>query len=269
MRTTCNRQGETFSVITDNSPKNRKDAFPLLYHTHHRDYVDDLTFWIDLAREQSDPILELGCGTGRVLIPLAEAGFRVFGIDLDPGMLAVLQENIPSSLETRITLTQADLASFHLDQQFSLIIVPCNTYSTLNVNIRNKALGCIHEHLKTGGLFTVSIPNPTILARLEPSDNPEIETIFTHPSTGYPVQVSCDWERGANQVIINWHYDHLLPDGQVERLTTTIKHFLTTSEEYRQEIVGAGFNIRAVYGNFDRSPYRSKSPNFIILAEKI
>jgi SAM-dependent methyltransferase len=267
MRTTCNRQGETdFKMI---SITGQGDPFPEYYHAHHREYVDDLPFWLNLAKEQSDPILELGCGTGRVLIPLAEAGFRVYGIDLDPGMLAVLKDNLSASHKDKADILEADFASFHLNQHFSLIILPCNTYSTLNVGIRHQVLQCVHEHLKAGGAFVVSIPNPTILASLEPSDDPEIESIFTHPSTGYPVQVSCDWERGATQVIINWHYDHLLPDGQVGRLTTTIKHFLITSEEYRQEIVDAGFNIRAVYGNFDRSPYKSKSPNFIILAEKI
>ena len=256
-------------MILDNDPQNRRDPFPMLYHAHHRDYIDDLPFWLDLAKEQPGFILELGCGTGRVLIPLAEAGYRTVGIDNDPGMLAVLIDNLPASHKNKVEVLQADFASFHFNQQSSLIILPCNTYSTLNVGIRHQVLQCVRRHLKTGGFFAVSIPNPTILSRLESNDEPEIESIFPHPITGHPVQVSCDWERGAAQVILNWHYDHLLPDGRVERLTASIHHFLTTTEEYQQEIVNAGLRISAVYGNFDLSAYKSQSPNLIILASKI
>ena len=269
MRTTPNRQGETLFVTSDNDPPNRRDFFPALYHAHHRDYVDDLTFWLDLAKKQSGPILELGCGTGRVLIPLAKAGHRIYGIDKDPGMLAVLKDNLPASDQNKVETLQADFASFQLHQQFPLIILPCNTYSTLNAGIRYQVLRCVHQHLKTGGSFAVSIPNPTTLARLDSNDESEIDSIFPHPSTGHPVQVSCDWERSASQVILNWHYDHLLPDGRVERLTTSIHHFLATTKEYRQEIANAGLRINGVYGNFDLSPYKSQSPNLILVASKI
>ena len=58
--------------------------FPQLYHAHHNRSLEDLPFWLELAAQAGDPILELGCGTGRVLIPLAQAGYHTIGLDNDP-----------------------------------------------------------------------------------------------------------------------------------------------------------------------------------------
>ena len=61
--------------------------FPELIHAHHNRHLEDLPFWLDLAGETGDPLLELGCGTGRLLVPLGQAGHRVIGVDHDPAML--------------------------------------------------------------------------------------------------------------------------------------------------------------------------------------
>ncbi len=62
---------------------NTDNLFPLFYHAQHQNYLEDLPFWLGLAATQGSPILELGCGSGRVLLPLALAGHRVLGIDND------------------------------------------------------------------------------------------------------------------------------------------------------------------------------------------
>jgi SAM-dependent methyltransferase len=204
-----------------------------------------------------------------VLIPLAEAGYQVYGIDHDPNMLAILRKNTPTAVETTTHLIQADLSNFNIPKQFTLIILPCNTFSTLNTETQQTSLECIRHHLTPDGLLAISIPNPTVIAQLETNHEPEIESVFSHPSTGHPVQVSCDWEHINDQVTLNWHYDHLLPNGQVERLTTPISHYLTSTEEYMRQFTLARFTIEATFGDFDHSPYVTSSPNFIILAKKI
>ena len=113
------------------------NLFPLLYHTHHQHVTEDLPFWQSLARWQGDPILELGCGTGRVLLPLAEAGHTVYGIDNAPNMLSFLRQRIPPELEDHIHLFEADMTHFSIDERFRLILLPCNTYSTFNTHRAN------------------------------------------------------------------------------------------------------------------------------------
>lgn len=250
-------------------PANPQESpLPLLYQAHHRDYQDDLPFWLGLGKQQGDPILELGCGTGRVLVPLAEARHTVVGLDIDPLMLMRCQGSIPKELSSRIHLFLGDLTSFHLGTQFPLIILPCNTYSTLAEEERRAALTCIRAHLKAGGLFATSFPNPALMASLTATRHPEIENHFTHPQSGNPIQTSYQIRRRRRTVSVVWHYDHLFPDGRVERFSHTIHHHLATTPQYLGEIEAAGFSILATFGDFDRSALQSDSPNLVVVAHR-
>jgi hypothetical protein len=84
--------------------------------------------------------------------------------------------------------------------------------------------------------------------------------------SGDPVQVSSAWVRSAKVLTIRWNYDHLFPDGRVERSITEVRHWIGSVESYRAEIISAGFQIVAEYGDYDRSSYTQESPNWIALA---
>ena len=148
--------------------------FPALYAAHHGSYSEDLPFWLDLAAQQKGPVLELGCGTGRVLLPLAQAGYRVVGLDNDLDMLRYLHAHCPAGLRPPPAYYVGDIVSFRLGIQFALILLPCNTWSTLSANQRARALVCIHQHLLPGGLFAVSIPAPDLLLSLPARSEPLI-----------------------------------------------------------------------------------------------
>ena len=96
--------------------------FPSYYQAHHNRHQDDLPFWMSLAEQHDDPILELGCGTGRVTLPLAGSGHSIYGVDNDPGMLTYLSENLPSNLKSRVFFWQGNSASFRITLKFPLII---------------------------------------------------------------------------------------------------------------------------------------------------
>ena len=131
-----------------------------LYHAHHNRHSNDLPFWLKLAARQNGPILELGCGTGRVLIALARAGYPAYGLDHDAEMLTLLQLKAGSDPASRCHFFQADMAAFHLARLFSLILLPCNTLSTLPTGTRHAALTHIRQHLSPNGLFAASLPEP-------------------------------------------------------------------------------------------------------------
>lgn len=242
--------------------------YPILYHAHHRDYKADLPFWLGLARKQGSPILELGCGTGRVLIPLATAGYTLYGLDLDPGMLEVCRQGVPSAVADDVHTIQADLTSFKIETRFPLILLPCNTFSSLASEAQKSTLACVYQHLSPEGLFAVSLPNPEILSQVDPSDHSEIEMTFPHPKTLNPVQVSYELNRTDHNVHIDWYYDQLLPDGRTDRVTISTIHWLTTTTEYLDNFNQASYTVAKLYGDFDYSPYSSNAPNLIILAKK-
>jgi SAM-dependent methyltransferase len=240
---------------------------PLLYHTHHSQHLEDLPFWLELAAQCGDPVLELGCGTGRVLMPLAQAGYRSIGIDRDLDRLRFLKANI-RDVKLSPWLIGADITRFNLALQISLIILPCNTFSTLQKNERQAFLECVHKHLFPGGYFAVSIPNPENLADLPARSTGEPEDEFTHPQTGNPVQVSSSWRRTKHTFNLTWTYDHLYPNGRVERFTVETVHQIIPTSGYLDEIRAAGLEVIDVYGNFDRSPYQNDSPYLICLAQR-
>jgi hypothetical protein len=109
------------------------------------------------------------------------------------------------------------------------------------------------------------MPNPEWLRSLPARAPAEVEVIFSHPLDGEPVQVSSAWRRTRREFILDWHYDHLRPDGTVERLTVQQKHDLTPVADYLAEFRSAGFEQIQSYGGFDRSAFTADSPELILL----
>jgi SAM-dependent methyltransferase len=236
---------------------------PRLYHAHHQHYTEDLPFWRELAARQGDPILELGCGTGRVLLPLVEAGHKVFGVDNDAAMLAFLSTRLSPEQTDRALMLLADMDDFQLAEHFPLVLLPCNTYSILTAEVRARVLDIVAGLLAPGGVFAVSMPNPALLADLPVEGEQELELEFTLGEDA--VQVYSAWKRAAKTLTFIYHYDRLLADGLVERHTVQTTHQLVPAEQHERELAAAGLRITETYGDFDKSGYTTDSPHLIFL----
>ena len=242
------------------------DPYPLLYEAHHSRHMEDLPFWMDLAGETGGPILELGCGTGRLLLPLTEAGYNLFGIDRDYGMLQLLRKKMKPELASRVNCWQGDFTCLGIAQQFPLVILPCNTLSTLTSAMREALYEQVRRMVVPGGIFAASVPNPAFLRRLPAISEPEIEEIFPHPTDGEPVQVSSAWQRDQDSLVFEWQYDHLFPDGRVERTSAQARHYFVEPETFQAELGKAGLRLVETFGDFNRSPFRRSAPYYIFLA---
>jgi len=240
--------------------------YPALYHAHHSLDQEDLPFWLELASQADGTVLELGCGTGRILLPLAVQGHLVFGLDNNLEMLRFCAARFAAVQATPARLLQADMRCYHFDAQFGLILLPCNTLSTLSDPDLHSMLACTARHLKPGAVFAASVPNPNLLARLPRHSAAEMEEIFPHPVDGEPVQVSSAWERSEQFFSVSWYYDHLLPDGKVERMQAVVRHHLLPTSAYLEMLNSAGFRSIKQYGDFTKAPFRKKSPQLIIIA---
>lgn len=236
---------------------------PALYHGHHTTYSKDLPYWFTLADRAQKPILELGCGTGRILSALRQDRFEIYGLDLDENMLKYLKSQDPDAPAFR-----SDMTHFHLGINFGLILLTCNTYSTLTAAQREQALKTISAHLIPGGIFAASLPSPNDLIAMGDSDEEGPEETFLHPVTGNPVQVSSSWQTDKNQVTIFWHYDHMRPDGQTTRTTHSTTHQLDPTERYVEELKAHGFELKT-FGDFAQRRFTEDSSNLILEAKKI
>jgi SAM-dependent methyltransferase len=125
-----------------------------------RDPSGDGAFYADLARETGGPILELGCGTGRVLLPIARGGEECVGLDASAAMLDVLRAKGPPP---NLTLVEAPLTAYDLGAaRFRLIFAAFRVFQHLcTVEEQLVALACVHRRLAPGGIlaFDVFAPN--------------------------------------------------------------------------------------------------------------
>jgi SAM-dependent methyltransferase len=245
-----------------------------LVRYHHQDYDEDLSFWISQTSGK-DPVLELGAGHGRVSLPLTRAGRQVYALDYSEYSLYNIKNASRDLGAGRVFLVAATMQAIPFIGEFGAIIIPCNTYSLFGTEERKRLLNNIFSRLYSGGLFIASIPNPRLIDELyhelrqDMSEREaDLETSFIHPDTGFPVQVSSLCSSGDKSVRWEWIYDHLLPDGTTERFIQVTEHQLSTLDQYRQEIINAGFKPPSFLGAFDGSPYQKGSDYLILQASK-
>ena len=171
-------------------------ADPLLYDLENPDFEPEGLFYLSLARELGGPVLELGCGTGRMTIPMAQAGVDITALDIVPGMLARAKEKagqIPvGSLPVGglpITWLEADARDYHLGRQFALIFENGSVFMHMLERDDQRAfLDRAREHLAPGGRLVVSLffPHPSQLV----TDLEEKEWYTYQDEQGRTVRVS-------------------------------------------------------------------------------
>jgi SAM-dependent methyltransferase len=248
-----------------------------LVRVHHAEYTEDIPFWIKQT-EGLDPVLEIGCGFGRVTIPLAKAGRELVGIDLDQFsldyFLSVLAE-LDDDIRRRVSLIQSDIIDYQPEIQFGAVIIPCNTYPTFHPQDRIRLLNQIHGFLRNDGVLIISMPNPHQMDQIHINllekneiESPDQEAAFNHPETGYPVQVSSLVRATTESLIWDWIYDHLQPDGRVERSVVTVEHFLVSLDEILSDLDQAYFQNIRLLGDFLAEPYCDESPYLILICQK-
>src|SRR6187549_934201 len=131
------------------------DALARYYDWEHADYDVDVLLYQDFARRTGGPILELACGSGRLMAPLLELGERVVGIDSSGPMLQRARAALDGAgLLRRAALHEADVRRFALDERFSLAIYGLDSFGLLlSQDDQIAALHRIHQHLMPGGLL--------------------------------------------------------------------------------------------------------------------
>jgi SAM-dependent methyltransferase len=236
---------------------------PVLYHAHHVLRADDLPFWQSLVREYAGPVLELGCGTGRILLTLES--HHLTGLDTDSNMLAYLRNTIAPQGLNSLNIVQADMRTFDLPDRFTLVILSCNTYSTFAAPEREQIALTVRRHLQPGGVFAFSVPNPHLLASLDLIGEFELEDTFQHPHTGHPVEVYSRWERAPETVSFTWRYDQQHPNGNITSFTTSTRHQLDAPEMYLEELQHARLTPIAQYGDYQRTPFDPETSTYLIV----
>jgi SAM-dependent methyltransferase len=240
-----------------------------LFHSQYADFAEDISLWLELAQRHGAPILELGCGTGRVLNHLADAGHAVTGLDANPAMLERVERNLPPGTTDIVTLLQADLRNFSIDQRFPLAIAPLNVFAELDDGDLSRALSTVGKHLAPRGVLALDLPNPPEALAL-PDDEDELLQTFIETETGHAVQVSAHHRLrlSGQTVVVTWHYDELLPNGMVSRHRFETTFHLRSPETLRRLLDESGYADVSFYGDYTFGALGEASKRLIVRAMK-
>lgn len=255
-----------------------------LYDSFIADYYDespivkgrlqDVMFYCNAAREYGDPILELGCGTGRITMELAEAGKRITGLDLSERMLerAVKKRaRLLVEARERVHLVQGDMTRFDLGEKFRLIIIPFRPFQhLLEAQQQIDCLGCVRKHLAPGGKLVLDVFQTDAERIHDPIHMREALVTEYKTADGRQVKVServAAFHRAEQINDVEMIYTVVHPNGRKERLVFAwpLRYFFRYEVEHL--LARSGFKTKALYGNFDRTPIGDDSPEMIFVAE--
>lgn len=236
----------------------------------------DVDFYVDCAIKAGGPILELGCGTGRVLIPTAQAGCQITGLDASPYMLDRCRAKLagqPPDVRSRVKLVQADMTAFDTGEKYSLVTIPFRPFQHLIVVAEQKAcLAYVHRHLGPGGRLVLDVYHPYLPALVDPKYlmemqvDPEITLVDGRVLRRTSRIAAFHRAEQYNDVELIHYVKY--PDGRQERLLHAFKMRYFYRFEMEHLLALAGFKVVELCGNFDGSPFGSESPEMIFVAEK-
>jgi SAM-dependent methyltransferase len=239
------------------------------FHSQYADFTEDTPLWLELAQRHGPPILELGCGTGRVLSSLADAGHVVTGLDANPAMIERAQSRLDPSTSDRVTLLRADLRNFSIPRRFPLAIAPLNVFAELDDEDLPRALSSVRKHLAPQGVLALDLPNPPDALTI-PEDEDELLQTFIEQETGHAVQVSAHHRLrlSGQTVVVTWHYDELLPNGMVSRHRFETTFHLRSPETLRRLLDESGYADVSFYGDYTFGALGEASKRLIVIAMK-
>ena len=240
---------------------------PWLYDHEYRRRRGDLAFYRRVAREGGGEVLELGCGTGRVLVPLLRDGLRVVGVDASQAMLRRCAERVlrlSPPRRARAHLLRADFRRFSFGRRFSTVICPFN--AMMHLYTRDdiaRFLGCVREHLLPGGRFAFDVLNPDLGWLTRDSNRRWARTRFKHPVTGraYYYSTNQSYDPATQIAWIRIYYDEAdLPEGAIARSRVVpLAHRQFFPEELLALLDHHGFTVERRDGDFDGEPFAGDS----------
>jgi SAM-dependent methyltransferase len=160
---------------------------PELYDIAYGWWTEDIPFYVAQARAAKGPVLEVGCGTGRIYLPVLQAGADADGFDLHPGMLEVLKSKA-AALGLKPRVFQADMRDFTLPRRYALITIPFRAFlHNLTTQDQLRTLRCCRQHLESDGQLVLDLFHPSFARLVEPDGQWRLEKEFAHPQTGAPL----------------------------------------------------------------------------------
>ncbi len=232
----------------------------------------DVKMFVKAALKSGGPVLEVGCGTGRVLLPTARAGIPITGLDLSEYMLDVCRDALKKEsreVQERVDLIQGDMRDFDLGRKFALVTTPFRPFQHLiTTEDQIRCLENIHRHLEPDGTFILDIFNPS-LKHLSADDlGQEMDSgpEFTTPD-GIKVRrrdkvAARDLFNQVLDVELIYYLRH--PNGRKERIVYAFPMRYLFRYEAEHLLARCGFEVLDIFADYDKNPLGSTYPGELI-----
>ncbi|MHB2020937.1 MAG: class I SAM-dependent methyltransferase [Candidatus Xenobia bacterium] len=242
-------------MSTDSSLYRDPERYDLISHG----VPHDVAFYQEEARQAAGPVLELACGTGRVLEGLLEDAAELWGLERSPEMLAAAR----ARLDSRVHLVEGDMRDFSLPRRFALVLIPYRAFQhLLSARDQRKALRCIAQHLEPEGRLIVDLFDP------------RMELIAPHPADGHgePLRFVLERPTAGGRVLVfktrridaarqrlreNWIFEDVDANDRVRgRRVETLHLRYTFRWEMHHLLRRCGFRVCHLFGDFLKGPWR-------------
>jgi SAM-dependent methyltransferase len=270
--------------MPDDSSPPAEDAYAQIapwYDREHDAFDDDIQFYRDLVGSGGLSILEIGCGSGRVTVPLARMGSTLTGVDASAAMLALCRTRLaaePASVRQRVTLVRADARALGgaVPHAHALALMPLNTFAHFSTpGDRVKVLDQVRAHVVPGGRLVVDVDlagprrllaNPGLLWLMGVWDLNEARDVTSDQPIRVTHFVTAVPDTEPDTALVTHLYDAQGADGVVHRAISHMSIGILTRHEVELTIERAGFTIEAVYGSYELDPYRVGAERAIFVA---
>lgn len=247
-----------------------------IYDGEYRDFSSDVALYLRLLAEERvrGPLLELGCGTGRVALPLVRAGHRVTGVDISQAMLARARRNrraLPPEDAMRLRFSLQDMTCFGFPRRFSAAIIAFSTLALVTEGEgRARCLELVHRHLETGGLLLVDLPHQRATGT---GGDARVAGRFRVSPWGHVVDKVVE-ERDApdgGQRLVRYLYTvrRWTDDAVLDRFEVSFGLARLERREVEEALYGAGFDVEHVLGDYRGNPHGPRSPRMIFQARRL
>ncbi len=226
----------------------------------------DVNFFVSEALKTTGEVLELMSGTGRVSIPLMEAGVILTCVDNSARSNAILQNKLEDK-GLKAGVYTMDICEFDLHKQFSMVIIPFASFAHIvSPESQRLALHRIYQHLLPGGTFICTLGNPIVRAK---DVDGQLRLAYTYPLPGggkLLLWILEQFDPQDEQVVQAFEFFEQYDEAGILHSKRLMElHFrLTAKEQFESLLHDAGFSIQALYGDYDYHKFDDQSSSSLI-----